>query len=100
MGMPSKKELDKIRKKLLKAEPSWSIPDDASNSDKLKGKICQEFVKAINSGKYTQAELARVLEIDRSRMNDIVKYKIHFFTVDRLLKLLEKFKPEMKVILK
>lgn len=100
MAWPNEKELTRVRKKLSRMEGSYALSSDASKIDVLKHRICQEFVKALNAEKYSQAELARILEIDRARLNDIVKYKIHLFTVDRLFRLLEKLNPDAKIVLK
>jgi hypothetical protein len=41
MAMPSKKELDRVRKKLSKIEPTKILPADATKLDKLKFEPCK-----------------------------------------------------------
>ena len=45
----------------------------------------------------TQKELAEQLDIEPARLNEIVKYRIELFAVDRLLDYLERLKPNLKV---
>lgn len=97
MGMPDKKELDRVRKKLLKVEPTRVLPKNAPKSDRLKYELCKQFVKYLLKNKITQKDLARDLEIEPARLNEIVKYRIDLFTVDRLLDYAERLKPNLKV---
>lgn len=90
MGFPSEKELKNIRAKLDKAQPSRMLPKNASKADQLKYKLCEKFVIYLNSHKLTQAQLARKLKVDPSRINEIVKYRIDLYTVDKLMDLAER----------
>jgi predicted XRE-type DNA-binding protein len=85
MGMPPKKVLDEMRKKLEKAEPSRLLPPNASKADCLKYELCKLFVVHLNREKISQKALAEKLGIEPARLNEIVKYRIDLFTVDRLL---------------
>jgi predicted XRE-type DNA-binding protein len=51
------------------------------------------------SNKISQVELAERLDIDKARVNKIIKYRIEVFTIDKLLSLLNIIKPssELKV---
>ena len=97
MGFPSSKELQKIRKKLSKSEPTRPLPKDASKVDRLKYDLCKQFVKYLIKHKVTQKELAKDLGIQPARLNEIVKYRIDLFTVDRLLSYAELLRPNLKV---
>ena len=97
MGFPNKKELDKVRKKLESAEPSHTLPANASQADRLKYKLCEKFVKYIVKNKISQAELARQLKMDTARLNEIIKYRIDLFTADKLLEFAEKLDPNIEV---
>jgi len=97
MGFPDKNELDKMRKLLEKGEPVRMLPKNASSVDKLKFSLCKEFVVYLRVHNVSQAELAKLLEIDQARVSEIVKYKIELFTVDRLLSLVEKLNPNVNV---
>lgn len=90
MGFPSEKELKAIRKKLESVEPSRMLPKDASKADQVKYKLCEKFVEYILEHKITQAQLAKKLKVDPSRINEIVKYRIDLYTVDKLMDLAER----------
>jgi len=97
MGFPDEKELTRVRKKLSKAEPTRSLPKGAPKSDKLKYELCRQFVKYILKNKMTQKELAKEIGIEPARMNEIVRYRIDLFTIDRLLGYAERLKPNLKI---
>ena len=90
MGFPSEKELKSIRAKLEKAEPSRTLPKNASKADRLKYELCKKFVSYLLKHKMSQAQLARKLKVDPARINEIVKYRIDLYTVDKLLDLAER----------
>jgi predicted XRE-type DNA-binding protein len=97
MAFPSKKELERIREKLEKADPSYLLPEDATKVEKLKYELCKKFVSHIRKNKVTQIELARKLNIDPARLNEIVKYKIHLFTVDKLIEFAGRLDPNLEI---
>jgi predicted XRE-type DNA-binding protein len=97
MGFPSEKELKSIRAKLEKAEPSRMLPKNASRADRLKYEICEKFVAYLLKHKMTQAQLARKLKVDPARINEIVKYRIDLYTVDKLLDLAERLDLDLNV---
>ena len=45
----------------------------------------------------SQAELARQLNMDPARLNEIVKYRIDLFTIDKLLEFAEVLDPDTKI---
>lgn len=97
MSFPDEKELSRIRKKLSKAQPTRSLPKNASKSDKLKYELCRQFVKYLMKHDVTQKELAEEIDIQPARINEIVKYRIDLFTVDRLLDYAERLRPNLKI---
>ena len=97
MGFPSEKELKSIRTRLEKAEPSRMLPKNASRADRLKYEICEKFVEYLLKHKMTQAQLARKLMVDPARINEIVKYRIDLYTVDKLLDLAERLELDLNV---
>lgn len=97
MNFPSEKELARIRKKTAKMEPSRPLPKNASKADIVKYKLCEKFVEHLLDQKTTQVQLAKKLKVDPSRINEIVKYRIDLFTVDKLMELAEKLKIEFDV---
>lgn len=97
MSFPSKKELERVKKKLKNVEPTPVLTSSASVADQLKFALCKEFVVYLRTHKMTQLELAQELGVDPARISEIVKYKINLFTADRLLELLEQLYPKIKV---
>jgi len=97
MGFPSEKELKSIRAKLEKAEPSRMLPKNASKADRLKYELCEKFVTYLLKNKMSQAQLARKLKVDPARINEIVKYRIDLYTVDKLLELTERLNLDFNV---
>lgn len=90
MGFPNEKELKVIRKKLEKVKPSLTLPKNASKADQVKYKLCEKFVEYLLEHKISQVQLAKKLKVDPSRINEIVKYRIDLYTVDKLMDLAEK----------
>ncbi len=97
MGYPSEKEILKVRKKLEKVEPTRVLPKNASQADQLKFELCRIFVRYLLEHEITQKELAEQIEVEPARLNEIVKYRIDLFTVDRLLAYIERLEPNIKV---
>lgn len=97
MGFPNEKDLKKIRSKLARVTPSHTLPENASKADQVKYKLCEKFVVYLLKHKISQAQLARQLKVDPSRINEIVKYRIDLFTVDKLMDLAERLELDFKV---
>lgn len=97
MGFPSEKELKSIRAKLAKVEPSRLLPKNASKADQVKYKLCEKFVVYLIENEMSQVQLAKKLKVDPSRINEIVKYRIDLFTVDKLMDLAERLHLDFNV---
>lgn len=97
MTFPSEKELQRIREKLDKADPSYLLPENATKAEKLKYELCKKFVVYIRKNKVTQIELSKQLNIDPARLNEIVKYKINLFTVDKLIEFAQRLDPNLEI---
>ena len=97
MGFPTEKELRAVRSKLAKAEPSRLLPKDASKADQLKYKLCEKFVIYLIQHKISQVQLAKKLKVDPSRINEVVKYRIDLYTVDKLMDLAERLNLDFEV---
>lgn len=98
MKFPDKKELERIRKKLDKVEPTRPLPKNANKSDRLKYDLCKQFVIYLREHDISKKELADELGIEAARISEIVKYRIELFTVDRLLTYVEQLNPDIQVI--
>ena len=89
MGFPTEKELTAVRAKLEKVEPSRTLPKNASKVDVLKYKLCEKFVVYLMKNKISQVQLAKKLKTNPSRINEIIKYRIDLYTIDKLMELAE-----------
>ena len=97
MGFPNEKELKRVREMLDKVEPSKLLPKNASKADQVKYKLCEKFVIYLLKHKISQVQLAKKLKVDPSRINEIVKYRIDLYTVDKLMDLAERLDLEFDV---
>ncbi|MBC74965.1 MAG: hypothetical protein CME64_03040 [Halobacteriovoraceae bacterium] len=97
MAFPDEKKLKDIRDKLESAEPSRTLPENATKAEKVKYKICEKFVSHLLENNVSQAELARHLKMDPARLNEIVKYRIDLFTIDKLLEIAERLDPNIDI---
>jgi len=86
-----------MRKKLENVEPSHGLPENATKAQKVKYKLCEKFVEHIQRHGTSQAELARKLGIDTARPNEIVRYRIDLFTIDKLIEYAELLDPSLKI---
>ena len=97
MKYPTNSEIQEILNAVSDDDFIDLLPQDASNVDKIKYQLCKKVVSYIQKEKITQAELSRRLDVDRSRINWIVKYRIEHFTIDWLYELIEKLDPDVKL---
>jgi predicted XRE-type DNA-binding protein len=97
---PSAATLKKVRDKL--SDPEYrggniALPDDASEVERAKYKLCQLIAKYHREHELTQRQLAKKLDIDEARISEILRGKISSFTVDRLLGYAQKVFPHVKI---
>ena len=100
MRYPKDDQINDFFNELTDDDFSDDLPEDASPVDKTKYELCRKFVVYLREKKISQAQLARDLKIDRSRINWIVKYKINHFTIDKLYELWSTVDPtfQLKVL--
>lgn len=97
MKYPKKEKIAEILNEITDEDFSELLPEDASNVDRTKYELCRKFVSYLREEGLSQAELARRISTDRSRINWIVKYKIENFTIDRLYELWAQIEPEFEL---
>lgn len=97
MRLPNEAKLTRIRKNLEKIEPSYLLPEGATKVEKLKYALCERFVIYIRVKKISQVELAKKLNMDTARLNEIVKYKINLFTLDKLIEFTNRLDPKLEI---
>lgn len=96
-GWPSETEWKEIEKKLGKGLASKMLPEDAGPVETTKHEICSQFVRYFNGAKITQKEMAKLLDVTESRVSEILHYHHGRFTIDKLLELLTRIKPNVKL---
>lgn len=94
---PSKKQIDDLLDSMSDDDFSVLIPDDATDVEKIKFELCRNFIIYLREHKITQVELANLLEVDKSRINWIVKYRIEHFSIDYLYSLLKQLNPKIEL---
>lgn len=94
---PSEQQWEKLEKKISKGLISQAMPENPSPVEKTKHELCAHFVRYFNSKKISQKEFAKTLGVTESRISEILHYHYGRFTIDKLLLLLSKIKPEVKV---
>jgi predicted XRE-type DNA-binding protein len=97
MRFPNKEQIEDILNSVSDDDFVEILPEEATGVEKVKYQLCKKFVTYMQSEKISQAELARRIDVDRSRINWIVKYKIEHFTIDRLYELLGKLDPSIEL---
>jgi len=97
VAFPNEAKLKKIRESLNKAEPSYLLPENATKAEKLKYNLCKKFVIYIQKNNISQADLAKKLNMDTARLNEIVKYRINLFTVDKLIDFAQRLDPNLEI---
>ncbi|MBH49011.1 MAG: hypothetical protein CME71_12660 [Halobacteriovorax sp.] len=97
MKFPNQKEINDAVRNITEDDYTHVIDENASNVDKTKFELCQNFIAYLRLKNCSQAELARILRIDRSRVNWIVKCRIENFTIDKLYGLWNMLDPGFKL---
>lgn len=96
-GWPSEAVWKEVEKKLKNTLATKILPDDASPVEGVKQEICRHFVAYFNASGITQRELAKQLDVTESRVSEILNYHHGRFTIDKLLELLTRIKPGVRV---
>ena len=98
MGFPPKNELEKMSDELSNIEPTLILNrDELTMIDQLKYDLCETIIRYLNREKISQRKLANILGTEPARISDITKYKFQGMTVDKLLDLVEKIEPGIKI---
>ena len=97
MSFPDEKSLEKMRKKLEKADGFLMLDEGASELDRFRFKICQELLKYSYKNDYKDSEMADFLGLTKADMSRIFNHRIDKFSTDKLIKLYAKIKPEYKL---
>lgn len=97
MGFPSRKEIDRVLKKLEKVEGTLAPPANPTPLQKFRHDIQQKFVRYKREKNVTQREMAELLGIDEGKVSKILHNRLDKFSTDRLIRLYEKINPKVKL---
>lgn len=85
----SKEEIE-INKKVESGEiKSVHIPRMKSSANIMKYMLCSEIIKYKNQSGLTQSEIGAAIEINKSEISKICSYQLEFFSIERLLGMVE-----------
>ena len=96
MGYPSKKKLEEMDKKLKNVEGTLMVGPRSSAAEKFRWELCQNLVKYMAERDLSQVEFAKLLEIDQSRVSEIVNHRIDKVSTDKLISYNEKINPKVE----
>jgi predicted XRE-type DNA-binding protein len=87
MRYPDEKDLKEILRELSSDDiiGSTVIPKDASESDKMKYKLCGKILEYKFSKNLTQKELAEKIGLDEPETSRVLHYKIERYSIERLI---------------
>lgn len=96
-GWPSKIELKETKKDLAKKLSTKVLSRNIGPVDHIKVEICAQFIRYLRQEKISQRQLALQLNINESRVSEIVHYHFESYTIDKLLTLLSIIKPNVQL---
>jgi predicted XRE-type DNA-binding protein len=96
MKYPSKKNVERIKKKLADVEGTLMVGPSASPAEHFRWELCQNLVKFMAKEQMSQVEFAKHLEIDQARVSEIVNHRIDRVSTDKLLELNSKIDPRVR----
>ncbi len=79
------KVLEKIEKKAKKGKIPKLLSKDASFDDRMKFSLCKLFVRFVLKSGKKAAKLSELIQVPKTRLSDILNYKMESYSVDRLL---------------
>lgn len=96
MKFPGVDEIQEMRRNATRSTGSVVIPKDADPLDRAKYELCRSFVDYLLDHRMTQKELAARIRVSEARVSEIVHYKIHRLTLDRLVRYMGRVNPKFR----
>lgn len=96
-GWPTEKQWKEIERRIADSRPTKAPPENAGPVAKAKYDLCEHFIMYHRDEMITQREMAERLGVTESRVSEILHYHIERFTIDKLLELLAKIRPDVKI---
>ncbi len=90
--------LDKIVKSKLKSDSFGSVglPSNASEIEKMKFSIARDILIFKLKSKTSQTDMAKIMGVSKSRVSEILHYRLSKYSLDTLLKYLFALKGHVK----
>ena len=95
-GWPTETEWKELDKK-ISTGMATRVSDATDPIERTKTELCTHFVRYFNAEKITQREMAKRLNVPESRISEILHYHYGRFTIDKLLALLSRIKPSIRI---
>ncbi len=96
-GWPTHEQWKEFENKTSEITVSKVLSSQASPVERTKQELCTHFIKYRQQEKISQRELAKRLGVTDSRVSEILHYHHARFTIDKLLLLLTRIRPETKI---
>lgn len=96
MGFPSKKEINRVLKKLENVEGTLTFDKNSGPLEHFRHEIQQKIVGFFLDNNLTQTQLAEFLGIDEPKVSKILRNRLDGFSTDRLMKLYQKLDPNVR----
>jgi predicted XRE-type DNA-binding protein len=92
--------LDKIVNSKLKNDKFGSVglPPNATEIDKMKFSIARDIIFFKMKSEITQTEIAKIIGVSKSRISEILHYRLAKYSLDTLIKYLFALKGHVKEI--
>lgn len=97
---PSDVEIAEVLRKLENKPGTRLLRPNATTLERLKFDICAEFVRYRLRTKVSQKGLAERIGVDTALISKILRYRFDEFTVDRLLRYLDKLHDKITITVK
>lgn len=97
MGFPNKAQVEKALKKLEKMEGAEGPPENPTPLEELRYDLHQKFVWYKLKNKISQKEMADILGVDEGKVSKLLRNRLEEFSTDRMINLLSKLSPNIKL---
>ncbi len=96
MRYPSRNKLKEMDKKLSKVQGTLMVGPSSSPMDRFRWDLCQNLVRHMREKNLSQVEFAKLLDIDQSRVSEIVNHRIDKVSTDKLISYNEVINPKVQ----
>ncbi|MDG0817625.1 XRE family transcriptional regulator [Bdellovibrio svalbardensis] len=96
-GWPSEEVVKEFEKKTRKSLVTKLLPPNPGLVEYTKQTLCEHFIRYRRDENITQRELAKRLDVTENRVSEILHYHHQTFTIDRLIELLSRIKPDVRI---